>query len=227
MMTGEGEQPVLFGASYSVYTRIARLSLEEKGVAYRLEETDVFAPGRPSPDYLVRHPFGRIPAFEWQGFRLYEASAIARYVDEIFPGPSLQPADARTRARMNQVISILDSYCYRTFVWDIFVERVRAPATGRMPDEKKIATALPSGGGLPQCPDHDHGLRSVACGDGAQSRGPACRADADLFRNDRTGGRQAVVAISDIAELARNDDAESLGPGDPLAAGSIAAMAIC
>ncbi len=142
-MTGEGEPPILFGASYSVYTRIARLSLEEKGVAYRLEETDVFAPGGPSPDYLVRHPFGRIPAFEWQGFRLYEASAIARYVDEIFPGPSLQPADARARARMNQVISILDSYCYRTFVWDIFVERVRAPATRRMPDEKKIATALP------------------------------------------------------------------------------------
>jgi hypothetical protein len=31
---------------------------------------------------------------------------------------------------MNQVISILDSYAYRTLVWDIFVERVRAPKQG-------------------------------------------------------------------------------------------------
>jgi glutathione S-transferase len=32
---------------------------------------------------------------------------------------------------MNQVISVLDSYAYRTLVWDIFVERIRAPAQGR------------------------------------------------------------------------------------------------
>jgi glutathione S-transferase len=44
---------------------------------------------------------------------------------------------------MNQAISILDSYAYRTLVWDIFVERVRAPQNGRAPDEARIAAALP------------------------------------------------------------------------------------
>ena len=44
---------------------------------------------------------------------------------------------------MNQAISILDNYAYRILVWDIFVERVRAPAQGRTPDEQKIAAALP------------------------------------------------------------------------------------
>ena len=33
----------LFGAEYSVYTRIVRLALEEKGVSYRLEPVDIFA----------------------------------------------------------------------------------------------------------------------------------------------------------------------------------------
>jgi glutathione S-transferase len=136
-------EPTLFGATYSVYVRIARLALEEKRIPYRLVEVDIFAEGGPPADYLRRHPFGRIPAFEHDGFRLYEAGAISRHVDEAFPGPPLQPTEPKARARMNQIIGILDSYAYRTVVWDIFVERVRAPANGRMPDEAKIAAALP------------------------------------------------------------------------------------
>jgi glutathione S-transferase len=136
-------EPTLFGAPYSVYVRIARLALEEKRVPYRLVEIDIFADGGPPADYLRRHPFARIPAFEHDGFQLYEAGAISRYVDEAFAGPPLQPSEPKARARMNQIIGILDSYAYRTLVWDIFVERVRAPANDRTPDEAKIAAALP------------------------------------------------------------------------------------
>ena len=136
-------EPILFGAAYSVYVRAARLALAEKGVAYRLVEIDIFAEGGPPPDFAARHPFGRIPAFEHDGFRLYESGAITRHVDEAFPGPPLQPEDPRGRARVNQILSILDSYAYRTLVWDIFVERVRAPQQDRAPDEARIAAALP------------------------------------------------------------------------------------
>jgi len=136
-------EPVVFGAAYSVYVRMVRLALEEKAVPYSLVEIDIFAPGGPPSDYLLRHPFGRIPAFEHQGFRLYEAGAITRYVDDTFPGPALQPTQPRPRARMNQVISILDSYAYRTLLLDIFLERVRAPQRGRQPDEDRIRSALP------------------------------------------------------------------------------------
>ena len=90
--------PVLFGATYSVYVRAARLALEEKGVPYRLEEVDIFADGGPPPGYAQRHPFLRIPAFEHGGFRLYEAGAIMRYVDDAFDGPPLMPATPRARA---------------------------------------------------------------------------------------------------------------------------------
>jgi len=136
-------EPILFGASYSVYVRAARLALEEKRVPYRLVEVDIFAPEGPPPDYLQRHPFKRIPAFEHEGFRLYETGAITRYVDEAFAGPPLMPTAPRARARVNQIIGILDNYGYRPLIWDIFVERVRAPAQGRGADEAKIAAALP------------------------------------------------------------------------------------
>jgi glutathione S-transferase len=133
---------VLFGAAYSVYVRIARLALAEKGVAYRLSEVDIFAEGGPPAGYAERHPFRRIPAFEHDGFRLYETGAIARYIDEAFAGPALMPADAKARARANQVIGIVDNYAYPAMVWGVFVEGVRAPLQGRASDAAKLANAL-------------------------------------------------------------------------------------
>jgi glutathione S-transferase len=137
------DAPVVYGAPSSVYVRTVRLVLEEKGVPYRLVPVDVFAVGGPPVEYLARHPFGRIPAFENRGFRLYETGAITRYVDEAFAGPSLQPGSPEDRAKINQVLGILDSYAYRTLVWDIYVERVSAPKRGRRTDEAVIAAALP------------------------------------------------------------------------------------
>ncbi len=61
------------------------------------------------PEYLARQPFAKVPAFEHDGFRIYETSAIMRYVDEAFDGPALQPADAKGRAIMEQAISVIDS----------------------------------------------------------------------------------------------------------------------
>ncbi|MDR6287696.1 glutathione S-transferase [Inquilinus ginsengisoli] len=136
-------RPILYGARYSAYVRTALMVLQEKGVAFDLVEVDIFAPGGPPPDHLPRHPFGRIPAFEHDGFALYETAAITRYVDEAFDGPALQPADARGRARLTQIIGILDAYAYRPLVWDIYVERVSKPATGSPADESLIANALP------------------------------------------------------------------------------------
>jgi Glutathione S-transferase, C-terminal domain len=47
-------------------------------------------------------------------------------------------------ARMNQIIGILDSYAYRTLVWDIHVERT-SEQRGMHPDEQRIAAAIPLG----------------------------------------------------------------------------------
>jgi glutathione S-transferase len=135
-------EPIVFGAAYSVYVRAVRLALAEKGVPYRLEEIDIFAEGGPPPGYLERHPFARIPAFEHDGFRLYEATAISLYIEEAFEGPPLMPEDPKARARVHQLLGILDNYAYRTLVWDIFVERVHVPQEGGTPDEAKIAAAL-------------------------------------------------------------------------------------
>jgi glutathione S-transferase len=133
----------VFGAPYSVYVRIVRLALAEKGVDYELEPVDIFTQSEETEAYRTLNPFGKIPSFTHGDFVLYETAAITRYVDEAFDGPALQPTEPKARARMAQVMGIVDSFAYRTLVWDIYVAH-----TARMKSESgehadHIANALP------------------------------------------------------------------------------------
>jgi len=134
--------PVLYGLARSVYTRIARLALEEKEVRYTLEEVEIFGSAGVPAEHLARQPFGRIPAFAHDGFTLYETDAITRYIDEAFPGTRLQPQELRARARMNQVIAIIDSYAYRPMIWGVFAARIVAPEEGIASNEMLVAESL-------------------------------------------------------------------------------------
>lgn len=112
----------LFGARYSVYTRIARLVLAEAEIACTLEEVDIFRPETVPAAYADRHPFGKIPALEHGGLRLYETDAIAAYVAALSDaGRRLLPADAVADARMRQLMRVMDNYVYPACVWGVYV----------------------------------------------------------------------------------------------------------
>jgi glutathione S-transferase len=121
-----------------------RLVCEEKGAPYELVEIDIMQGAHKAPDYLARHPFGRVPAFEHDGFALYETSAITRYLDAVLPGTPLTPADPRGAARMQQVVAIVDAYAYGAMISSIVVQRVVMPMVGGTTDEAVIAAALPT-----------------------------------------------------------------------------------
>lgn len=143
-------KPRLFGADYSVYVRVARLALIEKGVDHELVPVDVFlADGLPGW-YLDLQPFGRIPAFEHGDFRLFETTAITRYVDEAFAGPPLQPSDVKLRARMNQILSLLNAYAYRTRSGTFMSKRFQS-RNGAKPSMKRRSP--------PRCPGRPPALR--------------------------------------------------------------------
>ncbi len=131
----------LHGYHYSVYVRIARLALAEKGVAYDRIEVNPFAPDVPA-SYLTLHPFGRVPALVHDGFTLYETAAIARYIDRAFDGPALQPTAPRDLARMDQIVAIVDSYGYWPMVRQVFSHRVFRQRAGSSVDESEIAAGL-------------------------------------------------------------------------------------
>jgi glutathione S-transferase len=94
--------------------------------------------------HLSRHPFGRIPAFEHDGWMLYETQAVMRYVDEVVPGPRLQPQEPRAAARMNQLMGITDWYVMRQVSMPITRNRVVAPRVNRPVDEEEVMQAIPN-----------------------------------------------------------------------------------
>jgi glutathione S-transferase len=136
-------KPIIHGPTYSTYARTVRLALEEKGVDYDLVEVDLLAGAAKAPGHLARHPFGKVPAFEHDGFELYETDAIIRYVNAAFPGPDLEPADARSRARMAQAINVIGGYAYPCMIGHIFIQRAVVPMMGNTADEAAIAAAIP------------------------------------------------------------------------------------
>ena len=135
---------VVYGIPGSPFLRSVQVGLEEKGARYRVH---AMSPGEPKSEaYLRRHPFGRVPAFEHGDFALYETQAILRYIDDVFPEPSLQPRNARARARMNQIIGINDWYFFPKASAVIVFQRIVGPVLlGTTVDEAAIAAALPMG----------------------------------------------------------------------------------
>jgi len=135
---------VVYGIPGSPFMRAVEVALREKNAPYRVH---ALSPGEhKNPEYLARHPFGRIPAFEHGDFRLYETQAILRYIDDVIPAPPLEPADPRRAARMNQIIGINDWYFFPKVAAVIVFNRIFGPKLLGLPaDEAAIAAAVPEG----------------------------------------------------------------------------------
>jgi glutathione S-transferase len=126
----------------SPFGRAVLATLEEKGAPYRI--APVALGTFRSPEHLARHPFGRVPVLEHDGFMLYETQAILRYLDRVLPRPALTPADPRHAARMDQVMNINDWYLFHGVGNVIVFHRVIGPRVmGLAPDEAAIAAAMP------------------------------------------------------------------------------------
>jgi glutathione S-transferase len=101
----------IFGPSFSTFTRATRLAAVEKGVDHKLTPLQFG-----SDELLAVHPFGRIPAMRHGDVVLHETFAIARYIDEVFDGPALQPDDATERAKMTQWVCAISDYYDRSII---------------------------------------------------------------------------------------------------------------
>lgn len=130
------------GIPGSPFLRTVEIVLKEKDAPYHLR---AMSPAdMRTPEHIALHPFGRIPIFEHDAFRLYETQAIIRYLDDIFPHPPLTPHDPKERARMNQVIGIIEWYFFPKAAAPIAFNRIIGPRLlGLTADEAAIADAMP------------------------------------------------------------------------------------
>lgn len=151
----------LAASKMSSYGLAARVVLEEKGVAYERIVVDP-ADQRSDGHLLEVHPFGKVPALYHGDFHLYETAAIARYVDEAFEGPALQPDDVKARATMQKWINITGQYIYPAVIGDLVMQRLapKIGAFGGVTDEDVVAASMP-------VIAHQLDLVGQALGDGA------------------------------------------------------------
>lgn len=133
----------LHGYNLSVYSWIVRFALHEKGVTYDWTELNPFT-DEIDREYLLMNPFYRVPTLVDGAFVLYETGSITRYIDEVFDGPALQPSDVKSRAKVNQVISIVDRYTYWPLVRQVFSHDVFRPRSGERCDPAEVRCGLAS-----------------------------------------------------------------------------------
>ncbi|MEX1037145.1 MAG: glutathione S-transferase family protein [Sneathiella sp.] len=131
----------LFNFKFSAYGRIVKIVLIEKEIEHVIREVNPFDMDETN-DYLEIHPFKRVPAIRHDDLILYETSAIVQYLDEAFKGPSLQPTDLSSRAKMRQIIAIIDNYGYTPLVRKVFSESVFNPAFSKPADKTRLNKGL-------------------------------------------------------------------------------------
>ncbi len=107
----------LWGFDGSTYVRTVKMLLAEKQFTdFEQVPLNVLTGEPRQPEHLARHPFGKVPVLDHDGLRILETAAIARYLNDTLPGPSLLPSTPQARARMDMVVGVVDSYGYGALV---------------------------------------------------------------------------------------------------------------
>ena len=144
----------LWGFSNSTYVRTVRMLLAEKGVGdYEQVPINVLAGEPKQPEHLKRHPFGKVPVVDIDGFRLIETPAILRYLDAVLPGKKVVPSEPKAGARSDMTICILDSYGYGALIGGVVAYHLFPDFVGGKNDAARaagIANGMISGGMIPK-----------------------------------------------------------------------------
>lgn len=132
---------VLIGFEYSVYTRIVRTALVELEFDAEYIEVDPFS-DQPNPELSRHTPFDRVPVLRHGAFALTETSAIVGYLSDLSACRSFCPKTPQARARMRQIIGIIDAYGYQSMVRDVFSHGFYRPHFGEEFEHDNVSRGL-------------------------------------------------------------------------------------
>lgn len=93
----------------SPYAMSAFVALHEKSLPCEITTIDLAAGAHRATHFTAASLTRRVPTLVHNGFSLSESSAISEYLNEVFPGAPLYPAEPHSRARARQVQAWLRS----------------------------------------------------------------------------------------------------------------------
>jgi glutathione S-transferase len=101
LYTTERDYP--WGTFRSTHAAKTKVVLEEKRLPYRIENMPPGNLWKKPPEMVARHPLGKVPYLEHDGFTIYDSTVINEYLEERFSWPHLMPPNdpvARAKIRM-------------------------------------------------------------------------------------------------------------------------------
>ncbi len=160
-------------------------ALLEKGVEF---EPVVLGPdtiSHLSPEYLKINPRGQVPAMTHDGVPLAEGMCMQEYIDEVFEGPPLRPADLRERWDMRVWQRYAETDLGRALMminWNRIMPRMQAQRSAE--EVERFAKAVPD-------PDRRRSWMNAAL-----QRTPQDQIE-ELHRRVREGVRRIEAALSE------------------------------
>lgn len=193
----------------SPYGRAVLATLVEKGASYRLVPV---VPGTLKAEpHTLRHPFGRVPVLEHDGFTLYETQAIVRYLDRVASGPALTPTDAKAAGRMDQIMNVCDWYLFQGVSNVIAFQRIVGPRLlGLKTDEAACAQAMPRGHAVFRELSRLLGSNSYFAGDGVTLADLMVAPQIDFFTETPEWAPLTADTPNLVAWLARMNERASM-----------------
>jgi maleylpyruvate isomerase len=101
----------LYGYWRSSATWRARIVLHHKGMEFTYVPVHLVRDGgeQKSPAHLARNPMAQVPVLEHDGVFLGQSLAIAEYLEELQPEPTIFPGGLLARARARQCAEIVNA----------------------------------------------------------------------------------------------------------------------
>ena len=130
----------IFGSPTSTCTRKVMLTLNEKGIPFSMEVINIAKSEQKQPSHLRRQPFGVVPVLQDDDFEMYESHAIMHYIDKKIIENALAPLDPKALGRMEQWISVAQSYFTHPAVV-LVKELYFGPMQGKVVDQQAVSDA--------------------------------------------------------------------------------------
>lgn len=106
LYTTERDYP--WGTLRSTHASKTKVLLEEKGLAYRIENLPPGNLWKKPPEMLAKHPLAKVPYIDDDGVTIFDSTVIAEYLEERYPNPSMMPADLLARAQVREAEQFID-----------------------------------------------------------------------------------------------------------------------
>ena len=113
----------------------ARLTLEEKGLAWEGELLNLQRGDQHKPEYLKLNPNAVVPTLVHDGRVVLESTLVIEYLDEAFPQPPLMPSEPYLRAVARLWMKKIDDYLHAATSTVTFAAAFRAHFLKLSPDE--------------------------------------------------------------------------------------------